>query len=254
MNNVEIALKKLCSFYNARNASELSKKMNISEKTISNWKIRNSISAIKKKCIELNIYPQIFGNTEVYNEHIYSEKRTSEDYLNFDYYFTKLLDYFHAPTIKELAEKINIPANTISKWNQRKSIPALKKVSRELEIYREIFKDEISKSEAFVLQALKQEEENERKNSIDEDTMFHIQNLFTIAKKKDLLKELKTELSMMYLKYSTYDKDSKTENGKNIFSDKIVFSSSNESLNKDYENWDEKKALDYEVNRQKNNK
>ncbi|MFW2580420.1 hypothetical protein [Aliarcobacter butzleri] len=166
----------------------------------------------------------------------------------------KLMSYFNVINYSELAEKIGIQQQNISKWKSRNSVNAIKKKCRELGIYNEIFKDEILKSEAFVSQALKQKEENERRNSIDEDTMFHIQNLFTIAKKKDLLKELKTELSMMYLKYSTYDKDSKTENGKNIFSDKIVFSSPHETSNKDYENWDEKKALDYEVNRRKNSK
>ena len=44
-----------------------------------------------------------------------------------------------------------------------------------------------------------------------------------LKKRKNLLKELKTELSMMYLKYSTYDKDSKTEDGRSIFNDNIVF-------------------------------
>ncbi|MCT7547288.1 hypothetical protein N5U18_02205 [Aliarcobacter butzleri] len=166
----------------------------------------------------------------------------------------KLYSFFHVNNNLDLAIKLDTTPQTISNWKSRNSINAIKKKCRELGIYPEIFKDEILKSEAFVSQALKQKEENERRNSIDEDTMFHIQNLFTIAKKKDLLKELKTELSMMYLKYSTYDKDSKTENGKNIFSDKIVFSSPHETSNKDYENWDEKKALDYEVNRRKNSK
>ncbi|MFW2605225.1 hypothetical protein [Aliarcobacter butzleri] len=168
--------------------------------------------------------------------------------------FDRLFNFFNVSTITELAKKLEMSQPAVTNWQRRNSINAIKKRCRELGIYPEIFKDEILKSEAFVSQALKQKEENERRNSIDEDTMFHIQNLFTIAKKKDLLKELKTELSMMYLKYSTYDKDSKTENGKNIFSDKIVFSSPHETSNKDYENWDEKKALDYEVNRRKNSK
>ncbi|MDN5107565.1 helix-turn-helix domain-containing protein [Aliarcobacter butzleri] len=135
----------------------------------------------------------------------------------------RLYSFYKVAGASELSEKINTTQQTISNWKKRNSISAIKKKCRELGIYREIFKDEIKQAEDLILKVLKKEEEDERKNSIDEDTMFHIQNLFIIAKKKNLLKELKTELSMMYLKYSTYDKDSKTESGENIFNDKIVF-------------------------------
>ncbi|WP_323669184.1 helix-turn-helix domain-containing protein [Aliarcobacter butzleri] len=135
----------------------------------------------------------------------------------------RLYSFYKVAGASELSEKINTTQQTISNWKKRNSINAIKKKCRELGIYREIFKDEIKQAEDLILKVLKKEEEDERKNSIDEDTMFHIQNLFIIAKKKNLLKELKTELSMMYLKYSTYDKDSKTESGENIFNDKIVF-------------------------------
>ena len=137
--------------------------------------------------------------------------------MDFEHYFEKLFNFYNVSTIKELSEKIGISASTISAWNQRKSISALKKACRELKIYNDIFGNIDNK----ILETLNKQEEI--KNSIDEDTMFHIQNLFTIAKRKNLLKELKTELSMMYLKYSTYDKDSKTEDGRSIFNDNIVF-------------------------------
>ncbi|AYJ79891.1 hypothetical protein AN286_06875 [Aliarcobacter cryaerophilus ATCC 43158] len=139
--------------------------------------------------------------------------------MDFDTYFEKLFNFYNVSTIKELSQKIGIGASTISAWNQRKSISALKKACRELNIYNDIFGNIDNK----ILEALNKEQQDEIKNSIDEDTMFHIQNLFTIAKRKNLLKELKTELSMMYLKYSTYDKDSKTEDGRNIFNDNIIF-------------------------------
>ena len=45
--------------------STLSKLLGNSLKTISNWKKRNSVSAIKKKCRELGIYEDIFGNSEI---------------------------------------------------------------------------------------------------------------------------------------------------------------------------------------------
>ena len=131
----------------------------------------------------------------------------------------KLYEFFNVNNNLELAELLKTTPQTISNWKTRNSISAIKKKCRELRIYNDIFGDIDNK----ILDTLNKEEKEEIKNSIDEDTMFHIQNLFTIAKRKNLLKELKTELSMMYLKYSTYDKDSKTEDGKSIFNDNIVF-------------------------------
>lgn len=131
------------------------------------------------------------------------------------------MTYFNVFSMHELATKLEISQPAISKWKKNNSVIAIKKRCRELGIYDEIFGDIDNK----ILETLNIEQQNEIKNSIDEDTMFHIQNLFTIAKRKNLLKELKTELSMMYLKYSTYDKDSKTDDGRSIFSDNIVFDS-----------------------------
>lgn len=156
--------------------------------------------------------------------------------------FDRLFAFYKVATITELAQCLGMSQPAVTNWERRNSISAIKKRCRELGIYDEIFGD-------IVVETLNKEKEDERKNSIDEDTMFHIQNLFTIAKRKDLLKELKTELSMMYLKYSTYDKDSKNEDEKNIFSDKTLIKDHNKKLEKDYENWSDKKAMDYETNR-----
>ncbi|PRN01154.1 hypothetical protein [Aliarcobacter cryaerophilus] len=141
--------------------------------------------------------------------------------MNSEILINKLMTYFNVFSMHELATKLEISQPAISKWKKNNSVIAIKKRCRELGIYDEIFGDIDNK----ILETLNIEQQNEIKNSIDEDTMFHIQNLFTIAKRKNLLKELKTELSMMYLKYSTYDKDSKTDDGRSIFSDNIVFDS-----------------------------
>ncbi|MFX4235453.1 hypothetical protein ACOL3F_05860 [Aliarcobacter butzleri] len=61
--------------------------------------------------------------------------------MNFEIYFEKLFNFYNVSTIKELSEKIKIGASTISAWNQRKSITALKKACREIGIYNEIFGD-----------------------------------------------------------------------------------------------------------------
>ena len=40
--------------------------------------------------------------------------------------FEKLFNFYNVSTIKELSQKVGIGASTISAWNQRKSISALK--------------------------------------------------------------------------------------------------------------------------------
>ena len=42
--------------------ADLAMHISVSQQTISKWKQRNSVNAIKKKCIELGIYNEIFGN------------------------------------------------------------------------------------------------------------------------------------------------------------------------------------------------
>ena len=60
--NSENLIEKLLTYYNVKSVAELSPIISTSQATISNWKIRNSINAIKKKCRELGIYDEIFGD------------------------------------------------------------------------------------------------------------------------------------------------------------------------------------------------
>ena len=97
--NAEFLIEKLLNFYKASNVAELSTKINTSQKTISNWKIRNSINAIKKRCRELGIYNEIFGdlNSSINNQtirdnhgnntqtgNVYSSKDNDENSINID--------------------------------------------------------------------------------------------------------------------------------------------------------------------------
>ena len=50
-------------YYNALTMKELSEKIGISQQAISKWKNSNSLRAIKKKCRELGIYNDIFGDS-----------------------------------------------------------------------------------------------------------------------------------------------------------------------------------------------
>ncbi|MEV9499790.1 hypothetical protein [Aliarcobacter butzleri] len=60
--NAEQLIDKLMSYYNVFSMHELSSKIGISQPAISKWKNNNSIVAIKKKCRELGIYNEIFGD------------------------------------------------------------------------------------------------------------------------------------------------------------------------------------------------
>ena len=60
--NFEYYFDKIFNFYNVSSIKELSEVINTGASTISNWKQRNSITALKKKCRELGIYNEIFGN------------------------------------------------------------------------------------------------------------------------------------------------------------------------------------------------
>ncbi|MCG3710387.1 helix-turn-helix domain-containing protein [Aliarcobacter butzleri] len=53
---------KLFDYFKVTSIQDLAEKMNVSQPTISKWKTRNAISAIKKRCRELGIYNEIFGN------------------------------------------------------------------------------------------------------------------------------------------------------------------------------------------------
>ena len=48
--------------FNVTTMADLATHISVSQQTISKWKQRNSINAIKKKCIELGIYNEIFGD------------------------------------------------------------------------------------------------------------------------------------------------------------------------------------------------
>lgn len=62
MNEIDEIFDKLFSFFDVSTITELAKKLEMSQPAVTNWQRRNSISAIKKKCRELGIFNEIFGN------------------------------------------------------------------------------------------------------------------------------------------------------------------------------------------------
>ncbi|WP_301367950.1 helix-turn-helix domain-containing protein [Aliarcobacter butzleri] len=124
MKNVEDILKKLYDYYEVSGASELAEKLGISPQVISNWKARNSINAIKKKCRELDIYKEIFGEIVL---------RDANDLVD------RLMEFYGVDTISELAQYIKVSQPTISRWIKSNSIEAIKKKSKELGLYNYLF-------------------------------------------------------------------------------------------------------------------
>ena len=124
MENVKDILEKLYSFYKVTGATELSEKMGTTPQTISNWKTRNSVNAVKKKCRELLIYENIFE---------YVVLRDATDLVD------RLMEFYGVETISELAKFINVGHQSISRWRTNNSIEAIKKKSRELGLYNYLF-------------------------------------------------------------------------------------------------------------------
>ena len=61
-NEAIFLIEKLLNYYNLTSLQELAEKLNIKQSSLSSWKSRNSINAIRSKCRELGIYNDIFGD------------------------------------------------------------------------------------------------------------------------------------------------------------------------------------------------
>ncbi|MCT7524889.1 hypothetical protein N5T77_07530 [Aliarcobacter cryaerophilus] len=90
--NINDIFERLFNYFQTSTIRELSEKINMSESTVSKWRQRESVNAIRKKCRELGIYNEIFGdlNTNVnniQNSNInkvfdHSENSQSQDSIN----------------------------------------------------------------------------------------------------------------------------------------------------------------------------
>jgi hypothetical protein len=55
-------IERMLEYYNVNTLRELGDIIGVNQPVISGWKARNSIFSIKKKCIELGIFNEIFGD------------------------------------------------------------------------------------------------------------------------------------------------------------------------------------------------
>ncbi|MDQ1339045.1 MAG: hypothetical protein QG567_194 [Campylobacterota bacterium] len=62
MNDAEKLIDLLLTYYNVTSVSQLADVIDIGQPALSKWKKNNSVGAIKKKCRELGIYNEIFGD------------------------------------------------------------------------------------------------------------------------------------------------------------------------------------------------
>lgn len=65
VNTADYLINLLLEHYDTYTISELAPIINTTQQTISSWKSRNAVNAIKKKCRELGIYDEIFGENTV---------------------------------------------------------------------------------------------------------------------------------------------------------------------------------------------
>lgn len=61
-NEAELLIDNMLKHFDVSTYSDLAQKISTTQASISSWKMRNSINAIKKKCRELGIYDEIFGD------------------------------------------------------------------------------------------------------------------------------------------------------------------------------------------------
>ncbi|MDD2653015.1 MAG: hypothetical protein PHX44_08200 [Sulfurimonas sp.] len=67
MNDAEKLIDLLIKYYDVVSVSQLADKIDIGQPALSKWKKNNSVGAIKKKCRELGIYNEIFGDLQTNN-------------------------------------------------------------------------------------------------------------------------------------------------------------------------------------------
>ena len=127
------------NFYGVYTLTELSKKLDIGQPAITKWKKNNSITAIKKRCRELGIYNEIFGNLEIYQDlelgrRFYSdeeikqmEKECNEGYIQYLELQNRRLNKIPYSIMSELELLFDVLNN--------KDESIIKKVTYEIEDY-----------------------------------------------------------------------------------------------------------------------
>ncbi|WP_428739849.1 helix-turn-helix domain-containing protein [Sulfurimonas sp.] len=81
--SAEKIIEKLMNYYNVSTLQELAHYMNVTQPMISRWKKNNSVAAIRKKCVELDIIDQIFEHQNTKNDQIFDYQSINNKLFNF---------------------------------------------------------------------------------------------------------------------------------------------------------------------------
>jgi hypothetical protein len=128
---------KVLNFYNVSTIKELAEAINTGASTISNWKQRNSVTALKKKCRELGIYNKIFvlNNKEIVDYENLSEH--DNYYIQQQKEVEKQISNRHLLTFKEIsgmnATIVSSFVNVYKKFAEEGNLKELHKILGELE-------------------------------------------------------------------------------------------------------------------------
>ena len=130
MKNIKDIIKKLYDYYNVSSIVELAEKMGVKTETFYMWVSRNSINPLKRKIREIDMHIERDMDKEIFGDVVL---RDANDLVD------RLMEFYGVDTISELAEYIEVSQPTISRWIKSNSIEAIKKKSREKDIYKYLF-------------------------------------------------------------------------------------------------------------------
>lgn len=137
-NEIKFIFDKLFAFYKVATITDLAQCLGLSQPTVTNWQRRNSINAIKKRCRELGIYDEIFGDLQkiksiddlkIENSKNDIQITTINDKRILYFFETLFKDCKLNNKLKELEDDIK---NLIIKYNPKISIDKSKKTTTDL--------------------------------------------------------------------------------------------------------------------------
>ena len=136
--SIDVIFDKLYEYFGVNLDIELAHKMGISQPAMSKWRTRGAISAVKKKCRELGIYSEIFGDNA---QNVSNHSKSSKDRKEFD----KTLEFIklHDNILSQASKKLD------------RDEEFLKIIPNKIIIHEELFK--------MILKAIVMVDDNEEK-------------------------------------------------------------------------------------------
>lgn len=108
--NINVVFDKLFDYYQINSLVELAHKLGVSQPALSQWKTRNAISAVKKRCRELGIYNEIFGDFNSNINNFQNSNNTLSD-------SSSLLDFSDNKNITNNQSNFSIPETILIELN-----------------------------------------------------------------------------------------------------------------------------------------